>query len=401
MDQPLRGTAPKVAIACGGTGGHLFPGIAVAEALAEQGCDAVLLVSAKEIDQQTTKSLSFETITLPAVGLQAGGRLRFVPQLLKSLRQSRKLFRKDPPAAVLATGGFTSAPPILAGWSLKKPAYLHESNSIPGRAIRWLAPFATAIFAGFPSAQKSLRKRNVLLTGTPVRTELKSIEPAAARIALGLNPEKPVLLVMGGSQGAAAINRLALEALPALAQKNPELQFIHLTGPKEREKVRDAYAARQRKAAVLPFLTEMELALGAATVALSRAGASSLAEFAAVELPSILIPYPSAADNHQFFNARAFMETGAARQLEQLSATPEYLATLVTELIDNAEMRHRMRTALRAWQTPDAAEKIAREILAAIPGFRAEQQNRAAATLSGRKNCPAHKKEFAPLAPRL
>src|SRR5438034_1876548 len=155
------------------------------------------------------------------------------------------------------------------------------------------------------------------------------MDAASCRVNLGLDADRPVLLVMGGSQGASAVNHLVSQSLALLSTQSPDLQFLHLTGAGDFKKVGDAYAARKLKAVVRPFLTEMELALGAATVAVSRAGASSMAELAAMRLPSILIPYPAAADNHQFYNARAFADVGAALLLEQSSGTGEKLATLV------------------------------------------------------------------------
>jgi UDP-N-acetylglucosamine--N-acetylmuramyl-(pentapeptide) pyrophosphoryl-undecaprenol N-acetylglucosamine transferase len=150
------------------------------------------------------------------------------------------------------------------------------------------------------------------------------------------------------------------------AGRAPTLQFLHLTGAKDFERMKAAYAARGIKAVVKPFLAEMDLALGAATVAVSRAGASSLAEIAAMRLPSLLVPFPSAADNHQFFNASAFEKTGAAKLLEQKDSTPEKLAAILDELVENEIARSMMQSALAQWHMPEAAEQIAENILSAI-----------------------------------
>jgi len=185
-------------------------------------------------------------------------------------------------------------------------------------------------------------------------------------MALGLAPERPVLLVMGGSQGASGINDLILQALPTLLNASPDLQFIHLTGPNDVAKLQSGYDALKAKAVVRPFLTEMELALGAATVAVSRAGASSLAEIAAMRLPSVLIPYPTAADNHQFHNASAFVETGAALLLEQKGATGETLASLVLRLLADKPAHAAMSKALEHWHHANAAELIAERMIALV-----------------------------------
>jgi UDP-N-acetylglucosamine--N-acetylmuramyl-(pentapeptide) pyrophosphoryl-undecaprenol N-acetylglucosamine transferase len=356
-------TAPLVAIACGGTGGHLFPGLAIAEALQEKGCEIVLLVSPKEVDQQGVKAaLVKEVVTLPAVAWTGPRFGPFAGGCYRSFRLCQKLFSREPPRAVLAMGGFTSAPPVLAAKMFGSATFIHESNCIPGRANRWLAPLVNEVFAGFPEAARQLWNSAVKITGTPVRPQFKPGHPAPQRMALGLDPERPVLLVMGGSQGASGINELLLKALPLFSRHAPEWQFLHLTGGNDREKVREIYRTHQLKAIVLPFLTEMELAMGAATVALSRAGASSLAEIAAVRVPSILIPYPYAVDNHQYYNAHAFMNSGAARQLDQSSATPEHLFRLVREMADG-KVRVRMQSALEQWHFPGAAEAIAARML--------------------------------------
>ena len=360
-------TTPAVAIACGGTGGHLFPGLAVGQQLTQHGCAVTLLVSPKEVDQLAVKTANgMEVVTLPAVGLTHGRWLRFLSGYCQSYWSARKLFQARPPHAVLAMGGFTSVPPVAAGRKFGAATFLHESNTIPGKANRWLSRKVDRAFVGFPTAAFGLRTRRVLTTGTPVRTQFQPKAAAICRATLGLEPLRPVLLVMGGSQGASAINELMLQTLPRLVDRAPDLQLLHLAGSKDADKVRSQYAAHRLKAVVLPFLAEMEFALGAATVAVNRAGASSLAELAAMRVPSVLIPLPTAADNHQFHNARAFEETGAARLLDQGLATAEALMGLILELVENTATRGRMQAALEAWHSPRAAEQIAESIMAAI-----------------------------------
>jgi len=230
----------------------------------------------------------------------------------------------------------------------------------------------------------------VTTTGTPVRPQFRwgeaPDEPARedarptkatnSHIVLGLEPNHPVIMVMGGSQGASGINDLVLSALPLLGDRAQVWQWLHLTGPNDVEKVKQAYDASGFKAVVKPFLAEMDLALGAATAAMSRAGASSLAEIAAMRLPSLLVPYPAAADNHQFYNALAFEATGAARLLEQKNATPEKVAAWLHVLVEDAAARAKIQAALAQWHAPKAAEQIADIMLAAIARQR-EQAARA------------------------
>ena len=272
---------------------------------ARAGCAVTLLVSSKEIDAVAAKAAGdMKIVTLPAVGLSRGNVAGFAWRFGQSYFLSRKYFRKHRPQLVLGMGGFTSAPPVLAGKHAGARAFLHESNSVPGRANRFLARVVDGAFVYFQTAADELSARQVERVGMPVRPEFLQLMPAAAaRSALGLKADAPVLLVMGGSQGAGKINELIMGVLPQLRQAMPQLQFIHLTGSADLEKVRAAYAAAGCPAVVRAFLGEMAAALAAADAAVSRAGASSLAELAACQLPAILIPYPTAADNHQFHNA--------------------------------------------------------------------------------------------------
>jgi UDP-N-acetylglucosamine--N-acetylmuramyl-(pentapeptide) pyrophosphoryl-undecaprenol N-acetylglucosamine transferase len=353
---------PFVAIACGGTGGHLFPGLAVAEQLKQHGCDVALLISPKQVDQQAVKSAhGMEIFTLPAVALQNGNYFSFAGSFVKSLFAARKIFNKRRPGAVFAMGGFTGAPPVFVAKDMGVKTFLHESNTIPGRANRILSRFVDGAFVGFPEAAARLKTRKVTTTGTPVRPQFQPQDAAKCRSALGLDPNLPTVLAVGGSQGARGLNEMILSALPLLAGR--DWQWLHLAGANDFEKVRVAYAARGFKAVVKPFLAEMDLALGAATVAVSRAGASSLAEIAAMRLPALLVPYPAAADNHQFSNASAFEKTGAAVLLEQKSSTPEKLAAILDELVENEAARSKMQSALVQWHALRAAEQIAESIL--------------------------------------
>jgi UDP-N-acetylglucosamine--N-acetylmuramyl-(pentapeptide) pyrophosphoryl-undecaprenol N-acetylglucosamine transferase len=358
---------PFITIACGGTGGHLFPGLAVAEQLMRRGCEVTLLISPKDVDQQAVKSASsMQIVTLPVLALQGGQRIAFLRGFVQSYCAAKKLFQQRPTQAVLAMGGFTSAPPILAAKRLGTLTFLHESNTIPGRANRWLACVVNQAFIGFSQAADRLHTHTVTMTGTPVRPLFRPRDPATCRAVLGFDPALPLVLIMGGSQGARGVNDLVIQSLPRLAEHSPALQWLHLSGPNDVENVKQAYAAQKMKALVYPFLVEMEIALGAATVAISRAGASSLAELAATCVPTVLVPFPSATDNHQFYNARAFEETGAARLLEQKDATPEKLEHLISELVKNPVARKRMQTALAQWHAPKAAQQIADRILEAV-----------------------------------
>lgn len=354
---------PFVAIACGGTGGHLFPGLAIGEALQLLGADVTLIVSEKEVDQQAVKSArGMETFAAPAVA-STYGKSAFFKGLISSFKQSRAYFKKRKPVATLAMGGFTSAGPILAASSMGIPAFLHEANSIPGRANRVLAPLAREVFVVFPAAKNCIRNRRVSEVGMPVRSEFQPGDSDAARLALGLDPERETILVMGGSQGATAINDAIMAAVPKFLEARPGVQFLHLTGLKDIERCGAFWQASGARAVVSPFLSEMDMGLSAASVVISRSGASSLAECAAMRTPSILIPYPTAADDHQVHNARAFVQSGAAQMILQADLDAQTLVSATLEILENEKRRADMATALAQWHKPDCAEQIARKIL--------------------------------------
>lgn len=360
----LAGNQLFVAVACGGTGGHLFPGLAVADRLAARGASVTLLISAKEVDRLAVKNLQgMKIVTLPAVGLTRGHWVSFLRGLRQSYNIARKSFLECTPHAALAMGGFTSVAPVLAARRFKAPVFLHESNTVPGRANRWLSWVVDQAFVGFPSSIGRLHNRRVSLTGTPVRPKFQPLDTEACRTALGLDPARRVVLVMGGSQGAQGINELIIRSLPLLAKLGARWQWFHLSGAAGGESIKQAYAAQGLAAMVHPFFDEMQFAMGAADAAVSRAGASSLAELAAMRLPAVLIPFPAATDNHQFHNARAFEETGAARILEQRQARPEDFANILGELMGDPIVRQKMRASLASWHKPQAADQIAQAIL--------------------------------------
>jgi len=359
-----------VAIACGGTGGHLFPGMAVGRELAARGCRVTLLVSPKDVDQAAVAGLSgLGVATLPALGLQDGNHLSFALGFWKAWRASRKLFagQSNRPHAVLAMGGFTAAPPFLAARMRGAAGFLHESNTVPGRANRLLARWTERAFTGFAGTGRRLPGATAEWVGTPVRDAIGRLrdqrDPAAARRALGLDPDRPVLLVTGGSQGARGLNRLVLAALPELARTSPELQFIHLSGAPDLDEVRAAHAPLGARSVVHAFLQDMHTALDAAEFVVSRAGASSMAELAALRLPAVLVPLPTAQDNHQFHNAEAFVQTGAALRLDQATACPADLVAAVRSLRPASPLRGPMTAALARADSPGAASDIASAIL--------------------------------------
>jgi len=352
-----------VAIACGGTGGHLFPGVAVGRALVRRGVRVTLLISPKEVDREAVRGVEGMTVAvLSAVGLQGRNHLAFGWAFLRSLVLARSLFRRDPPASVLAMGGFTSAPPILAGRGCGAVTALHESNAIPGRANRWLSRWVDAAFVGFPETADRWPRRGAEVTGTPVREEFGRCEVTESRVALGLDPGRPVLSILGGSQGATGLNDAVRQALPGLLRQHPGLQFIHLTGARDVDAIRQAYGAVGASARVEAFSSRMDHVLGATTVALARSGASTLAEFAAAGVPSVLMPFPAAVDDHQRLNADVFVRAGAARLLAQREAGAGALEGLIGSMLRSPGELEEMGRCAARMHRPESAERIAERL---------------------------------------
>src|SRR5881392_845192 len=331
-------------IACGGTGGHLFPGIAVAEVLQNRGHEVMLLVSEKDIDAVALSGrTNFQIEKLPTVGLPS----RFSPaffgftrRFVESLSLCRSIYNKFKPHAVIGMGGFTSTAPVLAGRTRGIATFIHESNAVPGKANRWTARIVNAVMLGFKECAPFFPKTRTEITGTPVRTELVPLDRADARRKLGLRDDLTTLLVMGGSQGASGINQAMIKALPFL--QGVPLQVIHLSGARDERLVADNYRRENVPVYVAAFHHRMEEVYSAADLLVARAGAASLAEFAAFSLPSILIPFPYAADDHQTRNAEIYARAEAAVLLKESELSGELLARKIRELIENPEQIQQM-----------------------------------------------------------
>ncbi len=360
----------RAVIACGGTGGHLFPGLAVAEALHGRGHEVLLFVSEKEIDTTALKARpEFRSEKLPSIGMPSmivsPAFVRFVRRFCESFSHCGKIYRKFRPSVVLGMGGFTATAPVLAARMRGLPAFIHESNAIPGRANRLAAKFASKVFLGFEETEAFLPGTRCVVTGTPVRKNLgQPMDRATARKAFHLDPEKKTLLVMGGSQGAAGINQLLFKSAPLL--HGLDLQIIHLTGDRDDRLAAANYQRDNIPHYVSPFHHSMEEAYSAADVVLSRAGASSLSEISQFALPSILIPYPFATDDHQTANAQIYVKAGAAEVLKEKETGAEMLAAMISNLLEDDQRRERMSLAARRIPPASAAESVADEMERAV-----------------------------------
>jgi len=360
-------------IACGGTGGHLFPGLAVAQILRERNHELLLIVSEKAIDRLALEGYpEFKYEKLPSIGMPSPlspAFLGFLRRSWESLSYCKTVYRKFRPSVVLGMGGFTSTAPLLAGTLQRLPTLIHESNAIPGRANRLAAKFCTRVLLGFEAARNRLPGVDCAVTGTPVRGNLGTPLPRNEALArLGLKPDLTTVLVMGGSQGAAGINQIMIKSAPRL--KNRNFQIIHLTGEKDDRLAVANYQRGQIPHFVTPFHHQMEELYSAADLAISRAGASSLSELSFFGLPSILVPYPYAADDHQTANAGIFVEAGAAVMQVEKDASPDEFALLLDDLLGDRTRRESMAAAARSLSPHEAAHNVADQVERIVDIFR-------------------------------
>jgi UDP-N-acetylglucosamine--N-acetylmuramyl-(pentapeptide) pyrophosphoryl-undecaprenol N-acetylglucosamine transferase len=355
----------RIAIACGGSGGHLFPGLAVAEELRLRGHETLLLVSSKQIDavalqgasEQATKAIS--TVGWPGFNPRL---FRFATTLLRSWKECRAIFREFKPDAVLGMGGFTSAVPLLLASRRHIFTLLHESNAIPGRVTKLVAPRVNRTLLGFSACGSYLPGAHWVVTGTPVRKGLCRVPREEAAEKFGLNPESKTIFVMGGSQGARGINEIVLKMLPFVSNQREHWQFIHLTGNADANIVEINYRRQRLTAVVKPFSSEMEYLYSLADLVIARSGASSLTELSHYGLPSILIPLPTAAHDHQTCNARIFEDAGAATLFAEGKLTAQRLTEEVTRLLNDPAECQRMGHAAHGLAGKEAAKRVAEEI---------------------------------------
>jgi UDP-N-acetylglucosamine--N-acetylmuramyl-(pentapeptide) pyrophosphoryl-undecaprenol N-acetylglucosamine transferase len=350
MTPPLR-----LCVSCGGTGGHMFPGLATAQTLLGRGHEVTVLIGGKRIEASTRQAWTGPVVVVPAEGLSAHP-LRLPRSLLvlaRVYRQCVREFRRLQPDALLAMGSYSSVGPVLAARRLRIPVVLHEANVIPGRAIEFLSRFAAAVAISFDETRAHLRHPRLELTGIPLRREL-----AAAAQTTG-DPPVFTVLVMGGSQGAQRLNQAIPAAITRLAAAGLAARVIHLAGERDRAAVEAAYRAHGIAAVVHGFLADMASAYRQTSVAVCRSGAASCAELALFGLPAILVPYPEAARDHQRANALALQSTGAAVLVDQSELTPERLGDLLQALAADPARRQVMRQASLARALPGADRNLA------------------------------------------
>lgn len=357
----------RVVFAAGGTGGHIYPALAVAREVTRLRPDAAILFigGTRGIEQKIVGDSGFPVETIPAVGMPrklSPAMLTFIWQLGRSVVQSRRILRKFRPDAVVATGGYVAGPTVIAARTLGIPAVIQEQNSFPGIVNRKFARWADIVFLGFEDARKYFTgPAEVMFTGNPVRNEIGGGTRETAAESFGLNPALPTLLVFGGSQGSRAINRAVSGAVERIAERG--VQVLWQTGDTEFESWRRFDGGAGGRIRVLPFIRDMAGAYAASDLAVARAGAISIAEMTVSGLPAVFIPLPTAAENHQEHNARSLETAGAARVIVERDLTPELLAETALEIISAPERLTAMSDAAHRMGRTDAARKIAETIL--------------------------------------
>ncbi len=349
-------------IAGGGTGGHYFPALAVAEALRKEGHTLFYIGTENGIEKRLGFP-SHRTLFIKVSGFIGRGIKGYLSsfRFLTSTATLLKEIDRFQPDAAVVFGGYGSLPSGVASFLKGVPLYVQEQNSVPGRVNRLLSRFSECSFLGFPGAEKFLKGKK-LFTGNPVRREV--VEAAGKREEvrrktlrkLNLSEKRKTLLVIGGSQGALFLNRLFIETVPLLSR---EVQVIHITGEsKDEEKLKEVYRERGIDARVFPFYRNVWELYSVADCAVSRAGALAISELSLFGIPTLFIPYPYAADDHQLTNARFLSEIGAALYREQRSITPKETAQIVELLLFSIIDSTRLKENFLSFSRPDATERI-------------------------------------------
>lgn len=348
-----------VMILAGGTGGHIFPGLAVARVLRARGVPVTWLGAVGQMETRLVPQHDLPIDTLDIAGLRGKGKLALLGapwRLLRAIRQAGFILRDRNPRAVIAFGGYASGPGGLAARLHGLPLLVHEQNRAPGMTNRCLSRFAQRVLTGFPGSFAAREEA----VGNPVRAEIAAISPPEQRFAGRSGPLR--VLVVGGSQGARALNTGVPQSIAALGAAYP-VSVRHQSGEKMHAEAVEAYAKAGVEAEITPFIADMADAFAWADVVVCRSGASTLAELCAVGVGSVLVPFPAAVDDHQTRNAEYLVERDAAVLLKQGDALVSGITSLLRELSENPARRMQMAKAARALAKVDAAERIADIIL--------------------------------------
>jgi UDP-N-acetylglucosamine--N-acetylmuramyl-(pentapeptide) pyrophosphoryl-undecaprenol N-acetylglucosamine transferase len=352
-----------VLIMAGGTGGHVFPALAVANVLRDRGVAVVWLGVPGSMESRLVPANGFPIEWVRVAGIRGKGLAAWLLaplRIVKAVAQAMGVLRRVQPRSVLGAGGYVSGPGGIAAWLLRVPLLIHEQNAVAGLTNRWLARLATQVLEAFPGSFGP--RVNARAIGNPVRAEIAALVAPATRFAG--RESRARLLVFGGSQGAMRLNSVVPQALARVA---PEIrpQVRHQTGARGLEGARAAYGDARVEAEVLPFIDDMAEALSWADLAVCRAGAMTIAELQAAGLGAIFVPLPIATDDHQTKNAEVMVRSGAARVIQERDLTPERLGEAISELVADRAHLLKMAEAARGSRVIDAAAQLADFCIAA------------------------------------
>lgn len=354
----------KMLLAGGGTGGHLFPAIALAEQLKfEEPQSEILFVGTERgLEARMLPELGWtlETIDMSGwAGKGVTGKFKVLLQLAKSMGQARTILKYFKPDVVVGVGGYSSVPVLLMAKLMNVPYLVHEQNAWPGLANRLLGRWAKRVCLSFDEADRAFHSSATVLTGNPVRSAMESCP--------SIDNDKSCLLIFGGSQGARSINRAMVAALPHMEELRGRLEIMHQTGEADFEETVKGYDEQNwTNVEILPFIKDMSSAYAKSTLIVCRAGATTLAELTACGRPAVLVPYPYAAAGHQSGNAQAMAAKGAALMMEEADLTPERLAKLITGLLNDRDSIKSMAAAAKGLAKRGAAARLLKECRAVL-----------------------------------
>lgn len=355
----------------GGTGGHIYPAIAVADELLKQEDTAKVFYvgNPNNLEAEIVKDKNYEFLPVISSGMPRKISFEFIKwtaRMFFAWIKCCKYLKQYKPNIIFGTGGYVSAPVLLAGLTMKVPFVMHDCDANPGLVTRELSPFAKSISIAFDVAKSKLKNPNCYINGNPIRTKFATLTKEEARKSLGLD-NKLTICIMGGSQGAKAINNAAIEILQNLS-KTYDLQIIFQTGKRNFEevtkKLKEIYPEyeQDKNLIVKPYFEDMVTVLKACDIAVSRAGSLSISELCASSIATIFIPYPYAAADHQRKNAKYMVEHGAGLYLENSDTTPETLKDLIVQLIENNEKLHQIQENAAKLAKFDGVQKIVEQL---------------------------------------
>jgi len=356
-------TEMKIIIAGGGTGGHLFPALALAKEMIKMNADAsvTFVGTARGLEARVIPREGYDIRFIRSEGLVGKGIFKTVKSLMKvpvSLKDSRDILKDIKPDLVLGVGGYSSGPVVLCAKMMGIPTIIHEQNTIPGFANKVLGGFVDTVAVTYHESVKYFPAYKTYITGNPIRAEILTGSRDRGCENFSLDRDRFTIFVFGGSLGASSINKAVAEALTYLEPLKGQIQFLHQTGERECDSVKEIYRSKEFRGTVIPFAYEMADAYAVADLIISRAGATTLAELTACGKAAILIPYPYAAANHQEVNARKLWDIGAAQMILERDLNGKTLADLIKHLLEEPDAIGEMERISKSLGSGDAARKV-------------------------------------------